>query len=67
MLIRTSCTDCYASTLCSSNYKVPGVLKNFNCLISCQLKTTVFTQSVVIFSKLSNFNLKIGIKQSKIG
>ena len=30
---------------------IPGVPKN--CLISCQLKTTVVTRSVFIFSKLS--------------
>ena len=48
---------------------VPDVPKNFNCLISCQLETTVFTRPVFIFSKLSYFKLNfgIGIKQSKIG
>ena len=41
--------------------------KNFDCSISSKLKTTVFTRSVFIFSKLSYFNLNFGVKQSKIG
>ena len=49
-------------------FKVPGVPKrNFKRLIWCKLKTTTFTQSVFIFSKLSYSNLKFSIKQSKIG
>ena len=40
--------------------------KNFDCLIRRKLKTTVFTQYVFIFSKLSCSNLHFGIKQSKI-
>ena len=39
--------------------------KNFNCLISCQLKTTVFTRYVFMFSKFPSFNLNCGINQSK--
>ena len=31
-----------------------SVPKNFNCLISCKLKTTVLTRSVFIFSKSSS-------------
>ena len=41
--------------------------KNFNCLISCKLKTTVLTRSVFIFSKSSYFSLNLGIKQSETG
>ena len=44
-----------------------GVPEKFNYLISCQLKTTEFTRSVFIFSKLSYLNLNFGIRQSKIG
>ena len=47
--------------------KLLGVPKNLNCLISCKLKTTLFTGSVFIFFKLSYFSLNFGIKQSKIG
>ena len=39
--------------------------KIFLCLISHNLKTTVSTQSVSIFSEFPYFNLKL--KQSKIG
>ena len=52
---------------------IPGIPKiylvsqiNFNCLIWCKLKATVFMRFVVIFSKSSHFNLNCGIKQSKI-
>ena len=41
--------------------------KKFLCLIWCELKTTVFTRCVFTFSESSCFNLKFGIKQSKIG
>ena len=41
--------------------------KNARRLIRCKLKTTVFTRIDFIFSESSYFNLKFGIKQSKIG
>ena len=41
--------------------------KNARRLIRCKLKTTVFTRSAFILSEFSYFNLKFGIKQSKIG
>ena len=46
---------------------VPGIPKNARSLIRCMLKTTIFTRSAFIFSEFSYFNLKLGIKQSKIG
>ena len=47
---------------------LPGFPKqNFDCLIWCKLKTTVFTLSVFMFSKSSYSDLNFGIKQSKVG
>ena len=46
-------------------YRVPQ--KKFLCLILSKLKMTVSTQSVYIFSESPLINLRLGIKQSKIG
>ena len=46
---------------------MPSVPKKFLCLVRCRLKTTVFTRPVFTLCESSYFNLKFGIKQSKIG